>query len=85
MRVKLPGDEDKPLVHLHRAQAIKEATQQTFVERRKSEKNLVVSPVTPNPCPFFFQLKVQFRTVRLTVTCVVVLCIMSKHEGNLHS
>ena len=40
MRVKLPGDEDKSLVHSHHAQAIKEATQQTFVERRKSEKNL---------------------------------------------
>ena len=49
MRVKLPGDEDKSLVHSHHAQAIKEATQQTFVERRKSEKNLVVSPISPNP------------------------------------
>lgn len=38
VRVKLPGDEDKSLVRLHHAQAIKEASQQIFVERRKSEK-----------------------------------------------
>lgn len=60
---KFLRDKSVSLMPLHLAQAIIEAAQQIFIKWRKSENNLVISWVTPYPCPSFSQLKVQFRTV----------------------